>query len=137
MNIAFKKTTRGELQIGLSYLAVSIFGFAFAQFGEHILIFIPPCLFRVWTGLPCPTCGATRTGIALSHFYFLDALFENPLFFMIYAALFLWGMNTILGVVTGKNVKFSLSGREKKRVQILLVSAIALNWLYLILKTIH
>jgi hypothetical protein len=45
-------------------------------------------------------------------------------------------MNTILGVVKRKNLVLSLSLREKKLVQILLISAIVVNWVYLVLRTV-
>ncbi len=136
MKIAYTPTTRAQLTIGLIYAGIGVLGFGLAHIGEPLLRFIPRCLFRLWSGLPCPTCGATRTGIELSHFHIAEAFLENPLFFLLFTALFFWGMNTVIGVVTGKNIKIDLTKREKKLVRILLLSAILLNWLYLVLRTI-
>jgi hypothetical protein len=136
MKLEIQNPSRSQLTIGMAYAAIGLLGFLLAQLGERLLVFIPPCLFQRWTGLPCPTCGATRTGIALSHFHVVDALLENPLFFILFCALFLWGMNTLVGYVTGKNIKLVIPVHEKKLVQILLLSAIILNWMYLILRTV-
>jgi hypothetical protein len=38
-----------------------------------------PCVFRSITGVPCPTCGATRGALALLDGRLLDALAFNPL----------------------------------------------------------
>ena len=38
-----------------------------------------PCVFLNVTGIPCPTCGATRTFAALSEFNLWQALKFNPL----------------------------------------------------------
>lgn len=124
-----------ELTNSLVYLGILFAGFLFVRFGDRILPVIPPCLFRLWTGIPCPSCGATRTGMALSRLYFQEAFLQNPLFFLLYCALILWGMNTLLAVVVRKKVKITLSPGEKKVVQKLLISAVFLNWLYLILTT--
>ena len=136
MQINLKNRTLAELTIGLIYTGIGILGFVIAHFSNAFIAFIPPCLFRRYTGLPCPSCGATRAGIELSFCRLGDALAENPLFFLLYCALILWGMNTMLGVVLGKNVQIILATREKKLVQKLLVSAIIINWLYLVGKTI-
>jgi hypothetical protein len=40
---------------------------------------LPRCAFKIITGLPCPTCGVTRTVIALSRGHVDRALFMNPL----------------------------------------------------------
>ena len=40
---------------------------------------LPRCVFKTLTGLPCPTCGVTRTIIALSRGDVDRALFLNPL----------------------------------------------------------
>jgi hypothetical protein len=41
--------------------------------------FYPRCPFHVLTGLPCPSCGATRAGLALLRGRPLEALAFNPL----------------------------------------------------------
>ncbi|MBN1478684.1 DUF2752 domain-containing protein [candidate division KSB1 bacterium] len=136
MHIYIKRTTPAERCTGLICLGFAIAGFLFVRFADRLLALMPPCLFHLWTGLPCPTCGATRTGIALSHLHLRDAFITNPLFFLIYTALILWGMNTLLGVVVKKNAKITLSLQEKKLVRKLLISAVFANWLYLILTTL-
>ena len=40
---------------------------------------LPRCVFKTLTGLPCPTCGVTRTIIALSRGDVDRAMFLNPL----------------------------------------------------------
>src|SRR5687768_4357832 len=40
---------------------------------------LPRCAFKTITGLPCPTCGVTRTVIALSRGDLAGALFLTPL----------------------------------------------------------
>lgn len=34
---------------------------AVSGFGTHTQLGLPPCWFRVWIGLPCPTCGLTTS----------------------------------------------------------------------------
>jgi hypothetical protein len=40
---------------------------------------LPPCLWRVWTGWPCPGCGSTRAVVRLLHADPAGALALNPL----------------------------------------------------------
>lgn len=132
MVIRMQKRALSDLVSGLIVVAIGIFVFCLCRFGQPILALAPPCLFRLWTGIPCPSCGATRTGIALSHLRVADAFVENPLFFALFIAFILWGMNTMLAVVVEKNLQLVLTVREKKLVQRLLISAIIINWAYLI-----
>jgi len=42
-------------------------------------VFAPPCLWRAWTGWPCPGCGTTRALVRLLHVDLSGALALNPL----------------------------------------------------------
>ncbi|MBN1464660.1 DUF2752 domain-containing protein [candidate division KSB1 bacterium] len=132
MLIRTQKRALSDMGTGLTGVAIGIFGFCLLRFGAPLLALAPPCLFHLWTGIPCPSCGATRTGMALSHLRVADAFLANPLFFILFIVFILWGMNTMFAVVLGKNARLVLTPREKKLVQRLLVSAIIINWLYLI-----
>jgi Na+-driven multidrug efflux pump len=50
----------------------------------------PRCLFRAWTGLPCPFCGGTRALRALARGDWVEALYHNPLALGVVAAAVLW-----------------------------------------------
>jgi hypothetical protein len=41
--------------------------------------FLRPCLLREATGIPCPTCGATRGTLALLEGQLVEALLLNPM----------------------------------------------------------
>jgi uncharacterized integral membrane protein len=41
------------------------------------------CLFRLTTGLPCPTCGMTRATFALFKLDFKEAFFFHPMVFVV------------------------------------------------------
>ena len=40
---------------------------------------LPPCLLNTVTGIPCPSCGLTRSGLALGHGDIIDAFRFHPL----------------------------------------------------------
>lgn len=53
--------------------------------------FYPPCLVRLYTGLHCPGCGATRALHALLHLRLEEAWRLNPLWTAGAPALAVWG----------------------------------------------
>jgi hypothetical protein len=50
----------------------------------------PQCWMRKLTGIPCPSCGCTRSLAAWSHLDFEQAFRFNPLFFFVCAGLAAW-----------------------------------------------
>jgi len=136
LKLSFQSRTLYELQTGLICTVLGAFAVAVVHFAPRLLMLIPPCLFRAWTGIPCPACGATRAGMLLSHFHLADAFALNPLFTLLFIGLALWGGNSILGVLIGSNIRISFTPRTQQIINKLFVVAFPVNWIYLILSTL-
>jgi len=94
---------------------------------------LPRCVFKTITGLPCPTCGVTRTVIALSRGDLERGLFMNPLaaiacgvglLYLLYAA----------AVLALRLPRFrpTLSAPGAGRLRLAAVALLAVNWAWLI-----
>jgi hypothetical protein len=46
--------------------------------GTHTQLFLPPCIFKWVTHIPCPFCGATTSFTLMAHGKFHLALLANP-----------------------------------------------------------
>lgn len=89
----------------------------------------PLCLFRRLTGYPCPTCGATRMGLALLRGHWIEALRLNPLVF----ALVVGGVLALLARVgLGRRIVWNDSPRSRTWVTAAFVAAILANWIYVL-----
>jgi hypothetical protein len=80
-----------------------------------------PCPFKFLLGIPCPTCGMTRSFAALASLDFAQALRFNPL-------VIIGGAGTLTGWFLRH--RFAWIGRFGPP---LLIAALLLNWIYLIL----
>lgn len=54
------------------------------------------CIFHNLTGYPCPSCGLTRSVTAISHLEFATAFHYNPFGFVIYPALVMGALLSLL-----------------------------------------
>lgn len=94
----------------------------------------PKCPFLAVTGLPCLTCGATRSTIAFLHGDFLLALRWNPLAFAAVCAVIAFDLYAAIVLVSRRPrlriVDWSVT--EKKVVRIAVICLLALNWIYLL-----
>ena len=93
----------------------------------------PGCWFRRLTGLPCPTCGATRCALSLAHGDLTAALRHNPLIFVCYAGTMLLDLYCA-GVLLFEFPRLrlaSLPSNVKHCLCALVFSAVVLNWAYL------
>jgi len=94
----------------------------------------PGCWFRRLTGVPCPTCGATRSALLLAHGDLMGALRHNPLIFACYAGTIILNLYCA-GVLLFQFPRLRLAGlpsNVKHCLCILVLAAVALNWLYLL-----
>jgi hypothetical protein len=92
------------------------------------------CVFKRATGLPCPTCGTTRTLGLLARGDALGALRLNPLACLAALLVGLWGLGDLWLWLSGRGaLALDAAAPEARRLQALIVVLVAVNWVYLIL----
>ncbi len=97
------------------------------------------CLFRSATGIPCPSCGTTRSVQALLHGNWPQALWLNPLGIIMAGAMLLfppwilydriWGKNTFLGFYNTIEKFF-----HKKAIFYPALLLLVINWIWNLIK---
>lgn len=95
----------------------------------------PVCMFRKLTGIPCATCGCTRSLAAWADLDPGRAFLLNPLFFCVCLVLMFWlgtsGLERLSGRTLLPNLRNGIRRVFKWRLGLALL---AVNWLYLCLK---
>src|SRR5436190_23184143 len=87
MQVSRRSRYPSELDYELVCLGVSFVSLVTAAAWFAIGLPWPRCLFHDLTGLPCVTCGATRSAISFFHADFFAAWKWNPLVFVCLSAL--------------------------------------------------
>ncbi len=122
-----------EIDHELLWLLVSLGVSVTAIFWFAARLPTPQCVFHGLTGLPCPTCGATRAAEQFLHGHFGASFFFNPLVFLAFCALLLFDLYASAILVMGApRLRFRFSSSEKLFLRALAVVLLAGNWLYLL-----
>ena len=126
----------GPLEIDHEQLWLLVGGASLCLLGVALAtpgIQLPRCAFKTITGLPCPTCGLTRTIIALSRGDVGRAVFMNPLAAIVCAAglLYLLYAAAVLALRLPR-FRPTVSAVGARRLRIGAVVLIATNWVWLI-----
>jgi hypothetical protein len=117
------------------------FLFATASFGFGCLSWLalrlpwPVCLFRHTFGVPCPTCGATRSALALAHGDIGLAFRTNPLMCLVYLGMIIFDVYAITVLVFRMNrLRLHPIPLQVQRVlRVITVGLVIGNWIYLLL----
>jgi len=99
---------------------------------QPISLNIFTCTFKKITGIPCATCGGTRSTFYLSHLQFKQSLLMNPMVFLGFIGLLLWGIISLISIVFYKSKAMTLALPGKRFMIILIIGGIIMNWAYLI-----
>jgi hypothetical protein len=92
---------------------------------------LPPCVFYMVTGCPCPTCGATRCVLALLHGRVGEALGWNPMVFAGLVALALVNLYAATALVARlPRLRLSFSRSEGRVLRVAFVIMVTANWAY-------
>jgi hypothetical protein len=116
------------------------FLFASASFGVGCLAWLslglpwPMCWFRHLFGVPCPTCGATRSALALAHGDIGLAFRTNPLMCLLYLGVIIFDLYAVT-VLLFRMKRLRLEGiplQVQRILRVIVVSLTIGNWIYLL-----
>ena len=134
MQVSFRRRDRNATDHELLWLCVSLASLAVAAAWFAMGLPWPRCVFHELTGLPCATCGATRSAIQFFHGHFLAAWGWNPLIFVFLCGVtvfHLYAFTVVATHVPRLRIAFRTDA-EKTYVRIIVITAFALNWIYLL-----
>jgi len=134
MRLVWRRRTGNGPDHELIWLGVSVAAIAGGAFWLGLRLPWPRCPFFSLTGLPCVTCGATRSAIAFLHGNFLLALRWNPLAFVAFCAVIAFDLYAAI-VLVGRMPRLRIvdwTAAAKNAVRIAAISLLALNWVYLL-----
>ena len=123
-----------EIDHELLWLVISVSTFLALSLWLSAGLATPRCAFRAITGLPCLTCGATRSAWQFLPGHFLTSLRFNPLAFLAYCGIAIFDLYAI-AVLIARTPRLRLSNFtrfEKLVVRILVIALLSGNWLYLV-----
>ena len=94
----------------------------------------PRCVFHDLTGLPCLTCGMTRSAIQFFHGHFLAALKWNPLVFTALCALSIFDAYAFAVLIfRAPRIRIvQLSAAKRNVARVAIIGLFAINWTYLL-----
>jgi hypothetical protein len=132
MRFFSQKRARGQIEFGIIYVGIALLVLCAARF-LPVLEFLPSCAFKGFTGLPCPTCGSTRSIVHLAHGDFLSSLALNPLISIgSIGSVFLFLYSVLTLAFDTPRLGISLTEREKNVVRTGIVLFVLANWSYLV-----
>jgi Protein of unknown function (DUF2752) len=132
MHLTLKKRASGDIVFGLIYGTITILALIAVRF-LPVLELMPSCVFRTFTGIPCPTCGATRSLVHLANGNLSASFGMNPaIALLLFAALLMFAYD-VATLFSGSRISLSLSPREATLMRAGAVVVLLANWAYLAL----
>lgn len=134
MQLCFRQLDPKETDHELIWLSVSVSSLSLAATWFVLGLPWPRCLFHDLTGRPCITCGMTRSAIEFFHGHLLAAFQWNPLVFVALCGSCIFNAYAFMVLaMRAPRLRIAFGQREKKFARGIVISALALNWIYLLL----
>jgi len=113
--------------------SVALTGFYFLL--PYCIPVIGGCRFREWTGIPCPTCGGSRSIYALFHGRLGESFAQNPMVLIGALTLAGWFLLSLAAeVIPRREMEVELTRWEKILLRVLAVAFPLATWAYLLVR---
>jgi hypothetical protein len=129
--VTWRRANRHDRRLAQIWAATAALVLVMGYLVRDLYSVLPPCPFRVVTGIACPGCGTTHAAHALLEGHLLDALLLNPLIFVGGMALVALALIAPLWIVVTGRVP-ALPNPVPVSVRVMAVIALIVNWGYLI-----
>ena len=133
MRLFLKKRSPDQIEFGIIYggIALVMLGIGWLP---PVRSFAPDCVFKGLTGIPCLTCGSTRSVAHLSHGEILSAFGMNPLMTLCLISAVLYFIYSLLSAAFGlPRISFLLTDNERNVMRAGVVMLLLAQWAYLII----
>lgn len=135
MQLSWRRLGPHETDHELLWLAASLASIAGAAIWLALGLPWPSCVFHDLTGLPCLTCGSSRSGIQFFHGHFSVAWSWNPLAFLIWCGAAVFDLYALVVLAArAPRLRISRFTRSEKNIsRFLIIALLALNWIWVLL----
>ncbi len=123
---------RGAPSLGLVFGGAGLAAAALVGLLHLDRLPIVVCYFKAITGLPCPTCGSTRTLGRLAAFDLAGAVAMNPLAAAGAALIAVWALADLVLLLRRSALGVEVSPAAARVLRLGGVALFALNWAYLL-----
>ena len=132
MRISLRYKSPGDIEFGIIYGTIALLALIAARV-LPVQKIIPPCPFRAVTGIPCPSCGSTRSLVHLANGDIAGSLILNPLFSLaMITALFLFFACSVRLLFNRSRITLTHTRREGTVLRAGMAGIFLANWSYLI-----
>jgi hypothetical protein len=129
--VRLRPATREERQIAWLWFAAAVSAIALRPVWIALAPWLRPCAFRSLTGIPCPTCGTTRTALAMLDLDLGTAFAANPLAAAAGLVFVIGGVLALPWLLLSGRLPI-LGWLRLRRVAWTVAAVAAINWAYLI-----
>jgi hypothetical protein len=132
MRIALTEKKSGEIEFEIIYGSIAVMAMVAARY-LPIMDMVPICAFKAYTGIPCPTCGTTRSLVHLAYGDIASSLILNPLFSLaMISALILFFASLARFSFNLSRLTLTHTRREGLLLRAGIAAFFLANWMYLI-----
>jgi len=131
MRLTVQQPASGQIELGIIFGTIAILALIVARV-LPVQDILPPCPFRTVTGIPCPSCGTTRSLVHLAHGDIADSFILNPLFSLaMITALFLFIARSMCLPFSRSSITLTHTHREGTLLRAGMAGLFLANWIYL------